>query len=374
MAALDRLLGASMGGEPPLGGSSVAGKPVFQALRLFLLYALLWAGAEGLALAMGRTSYPQSIGVLGWFAGLLFIRAWIARHTTAGLKQTIEHHILPYASPAFLEAVTADLERRNAWEWRIGWPILAALACAVAGIAAFASDLTATVQGDTKTVVAAALASPQSWFGILAMFFGFLVSARSVGAAGFYIAFAERLEIETSAGAFVLGAADSPLVQGLAKLGSQVLVFWVLIFLAILSSTVLALPWLDEYGLAQGRPGRNSMFLMFFVPLAGSITLGIGSLVYLRSEAKIRAALRSFTERQMANLQQRMNALLDPLAGRIPADGAEIARLSDWHDRIRAGGRYGSRVGTAVSIALPFLLPAITVVRTLYQEVLAKLG
>jgi hypothetical protein len=367
MAAVRQLLGASMGGEPRLVALRAHGRPLAQALRLLILYALVWAGAEALALAMARPTHPQSVAVLAWFGCLLFIRAWIARHTTVHLTQTIEQDILPYASSGFLESVAAEIERRNSRVRRIVWPLLAAGACAVAALVAFTFDLKndAGLPLDLKDKTTLAFTSPQSWFGILLMVYGFFLSARSAGAAGFYIAFAERLEIEPSDGFFVLGAADSPLVQGLAKLGSQVLIFWAVIFLAILSSVLLALPWLGDHGL-----GQASKFVMLFVPLAGFITLGMGSLVYLRSEAKIRAALRSFTENQAAVLQERMNTLLDPLAGRIPHDEAEIARLTEWHDRILAGGRYGSRVGTAVSIALPLLLPAVSFVWSVVERLL----
>jgi hypothetical protein len=362
MAALGRLLGESMGGEPRLAVSPSGGRPAIHALRLLILYALIWAAAEALTWAMDASTDKKLISVLAWAGCFVTARAAIARGATARLTETIEQDILPYASPGFLEAVAADLERRNGRGQRIAVPLLVALVCWAAGGVAFAHDLAAVALGKT-------LASPESLFAILVLFLGFFLSARSVAAAGFYIAFAERLEAEPSDAFFVLGAADSPLVQGLAKLGSQVLVFWALIFLAILSSMLLALPWPDDFGLKQ-----DSAFLMVFVPLAGFITLGIGSLVYLRSEAKIRSALRSFTESQAAVLQQRMNVLLDPLAGRIPHDDGEIARLTEWHDRILAGGRYGSRVGTAVSIALPFLLPAVSVARWIYESLLARLG
>ena len=359
MAALGRLLGASMGAEAGLGAP--AGRPLTHALRILLLFALLWAGVELLVRAMEARSYPSIVSVLAWTGVFVTARAFIARMTTIRLTRTIEQQILPYVSPAFVEAVAADLERRNSAVGRIVWPALAALACWAAGVAAFAYDL--------ENDLASAFASPEIWFAMFVLFVGFLMSARSVGAAGFYISFAERLEEEPSDCLFVLGAASSPLIEGLARLGSQVLVFWVLIFLAILSSMLLLLPWPAPYGLPA-----ESRFLMLFVPLAGFISLGIGSLVYLRSEARIRSALRSFTESQAAVLQQRMNALLAPRSGRVPADGDELARLSAWHDRILAGGRYGSRVGTAVSIALPFLLPAVSFVWSVVERVLTKTG
>jgi hypothetical protein len=322
------------------------------------LYFLLFGAAEALAWLVGAEPRPRLVSLLTWGGVYFAARTYIARYITIQVKTTIEQDILPYASPTLLEKVAADLERRGHPNRRILWPLLVAVLCAAAGIIAFAQD-----HGVSRTDVAA----PEPLFGIAIFFFSFVVSARSAGAAGFYMDFARRLETEPSDNFFVLGAARSPLVQGLATLASQVLLFWVLIFLAILSSLLLALPWPGDFAFKL-----DSRFLIVFVPIASFITLGIGSMVYLRSEAKIRSALRGFTERQAAMLQERINALLDPLAGRIPADDSEIARLAAWHDRILAGGRYGSRVGTAISIALPFLLPAFSVVRTVYEGIVSK--
>ncbi|HEX6375306.1 MAG TPA: hypothetical protein VFZ91_06260 [Allosphingosinicella sp.] len=355
--ALRRLLGESMGGEPWRASGSSARRPLVQTVRLIACYGLLWAAAEALTWAAGLRSHPQLVSLFAWTGGLMAARALIARGATARLMDTIERDIVPYATPAYLDAVAGDVERRCTAGRRVGLPLAVATACAIAACLAFGREL------GGRSI----LASPQVLFGVAAAFAGFFLSARSGGAAAFYRAFAERLDSEPSDAFFVLGAADSPLVQGLSKLGSQVLVFWVLIFVAILSSMLLALPWLGEYRLPE-----DSIFLLIFVPVAGFISLGIGSLVYLRSEARIRASLRRFTQSEAAVLQRRIGALLDPLAGRLPDDGAELARLTAWHDRILAGGRYGSRAGTAVSIALPLLLPALSFVRSVAETWLSK--
>lgn len=344
-----------MGGEPRIPGLAAPTGPFIHALRMLLLYCAACAAAGAVTRAADARSYKEIASVLIWFGGFSVTRALIARRTTIGITDTIRSDILPYASPRLIEAVAADLERRDNMKGRIVWPLLLAFVSGLVGTAAFAFDM----RDDLTRITA----SPEAWFGIAIMILGAFISARSVGATGFYISFAEQLEREPSDDFFVLGAAESPLVQGLARLGGQVLVFWVMIFVAILSSLLLILRWPSGYGLPEG-----SRFVMTFVPLAGFVTLGFGSLVYLRSEAKIRAALRGFTQSHAAALQQRIDMLLDPIRGRIPADAAEIDRLIRWHDRILVGGRYGSRAGTAVSIALPFLLPVVSFVRTIYES------
>ncbi|HYD38938.1 MAG TPA: hypothetical protein VEA60_15060 [Allosphingosinicella sp.] len=360
-AALVGLLGDSMGGTPRRASGAPLLKPGIQALRALAVYLLAWAAVEALRLATGGPVYPPLVALLAWAGLYVSARAYIAGDSTARVIATIDRDILPFASTGFVDAVAADLERRDTPARRIVWPLAVALACTAAGVAAFADDLGVTLDQ--------ALASPEALFAILSLLLGYFLSARSAGAAGFYISFAERLDSEAGKGLFVLDAAQSPLVQGLAKLGTQVLIFWALIFVAILSSLLLALPWPDGFRLEE-----NSLFLWVFVPVTGFVTLGFGSLVYLRSEGKIRSALRRYTRAEAVLLQQRINALLDPAAGCVPADAEEVDRLVEWHDRILAGGRYGSRLGTSVSIALPFILPAVSLAKSLYVSLAGSSG
>ena len=104
------------------------------------------------------------------------------------------------------------------------------------------------------------------------------------------------------------------------------------------------------------------------MPIAGFFSLGLGSLVYLRTEARIRATLQRFVNAQAAMLQQRSNALIDPGANRVPEDADALRQLTEWQDRFLAGGRYGSRAGAGISIALPLLLPLLTLALKLFER------
>jgi len=345
-----------MGGEPPI--LPTAGSPLVHALALLVAWAVLWAVAEALGRLVGADPTPHKVvSVLAWGCGYIAATAYLARTTTARIMATVERDLIPHASPAYLDAVAADLERRHTPARTIVIPVLTAAGASAAAVLAIAL-------GEEEIRNITILDSPVLLFGPAVLFLRFIVSGRSVAAARFYLSFADHLEGEQGRALYVLGAAESPMIKGLARLGGQVLLFWAFTFLAILSALVLALPWPGQYRFAASAP-----FLVVFVPIASFFTLGMGSLAYLSSEAKIGAALRRFTEDQAAILQRRSNALLDPLANRVPADGRVVAELTEWHDRILAGGRYGSRAGTAVSIALPFLLPAVTLVKWVIEQI-----
>lgn len=352
MSALARLLGNSMGGGRSFPAPRPIARPALRALGMLGAYALIVAAAEAATAALGLPREPKLLALYAWAGGYGVARAFLAEVTTAQVFATVERDIIPHASPDYLEAVAAELERRDGVVRRILWPVL---------VAATASALTYWVlkkEMSTENF----FQSPQWLFGAIVFSLSFVVSVRSVGAGRFPLAFAKCLEQEHDS-LYLLGAADSPLVEGLAKLGRHILAFWVAVFLIVLTIMLLALPQLGPYALRADSP-----LLMILVPIMVFLTLGVGSIVYLRSEARIRQTLRRFTLRRAAILQRRINVLLDSAPARMPEDRDELEHLADWHDRILAGGRYGSPAGTAVSIALPFLLPAISLIKSLYDS------
>lgn len=352
MTALARLLGDSMGGGPGFAAPRPIGRPPQRALLLFAAFLLLWAAAEAATEREQRVKELWLYAIVVWVVVYGVARIFLAQVTTAQVFATVARDIVPYASPAYLEAVAVDLDRRTTFGWRILWPLL----LATLGTAATFWMLGMEIDRPR------AFRTPEWLFGGAMVWLSFLISARSVGAGRFHLSFAKCLDQDDDA-FYLLGASESPLVEGLAKLAGQMLVFWVAVFLVILSIMLLWLPALGDYSLPP-----DSLFLLVLVPVMVFLTVGMGSVTYLRSEARIRETLRRFTLAQAAVLQQRINALLDPRSGRLPDDPGELQRLADWHDRIRAGGRYGSPAGTAVSIALPFLLPAASLIKSLYDS------
>jgi amino acid transporter len=353
MTALARLLGDSMGCGRGLPAPRPIGRPAQRALLLFAAFLLLWAAAWAATELEQRVAELWLYAIVVWVGVYGVARIFLAQITTAQVFATVARDIVPYASPAYLEAVAVDLERRTTFGWRTLWPLLLATLGTAATFWMLGMEIHRPV--DFRT--------PEWLFGGAMVWLSFFISARSVGAGRFHLSFAKCLEKEEQGALYLLGASESPLVEGLAKLGGQILVFWVAVFLVIMSILLL---WLPEFGVYRVPP--TSTFLLILASFMIFLTLGMGSITYLRSEARIRETLRRFTLAQAAVLQQRINALLDPRSGRLPDDPGELQRLADWHDRILAGGRYGSPAGTAVSIALPFLLPAASLIKSLYDS------
>jgi hypothetical protein len=351
LIALRRILGCSMGAESV--SLPFSGRILSHPLGLLAIYASLWAAAEAATWALGWEHHQKIlVGLLAWAAWYITSTAYFARAATDRILATVERDLIPNSPPSYLDAVAFDLERRATNPRAVAPQLLTAALLSAAGAWAIVVDLKIQF-----------VWTPQMLFGLGVMFLRFVVAARMTAAARFYLSFAEHLDELDGRAFYVLRTADSPLVRALAKVANQVLIFWVLTFLAILPVLLVALPWLDNYSLPPA-----SLFLMFFIPATGFLSVGMGSLVYLRSEADVRAAVARFTQRQAAALQKKADALFDPLSGRMPGDPEELERLIEWQDRVLAGGRYGSRFGTTISVALPFLLPAASLIKALIWD------
>lgn len=350
IAAVEGILGSTMGTMVLPG---VAERPLRHAVALwFAIYPVLCLGS-----AYVGPRDPQLVGLLVW-GGLYFAAGiYFCRRTASEVHATIREDIVPFVSPAYADAVAQDLRRHYppAFRWRL--PLLiAAVSLAAAGWA-LASDLwSCPIAAKCGGLTLLQLRRPvggQHLVWAVSFFVYFLTAAQSVIATRFYLAFARKLEIE-SPRLHLLGAADSPAVRGLSRLATQVLVFWVMIFLSILAVMLVAvLP--HPYGLPP-----DSRLLFTMVPIAGFFSLGFGTLVYLAAEARIRATLQRFASRGIDAIQQRANALMR--GGSAPAEQlAEAARLADVQQRIVTGARYGSRVGVSVSVALPLIMPVVSI-------------
>jgi hypothetical protein len=332
--------------------------PAGMALTWLLPYALVAAAAIGLATG-GESpagSHARLAGLLAW-AGLYFAAAIaFARSATEDALEIVGHDILPYASDPYASAVTVDLERRASSPlWRLV-PWLFAAGAATVGVWATLVDVAqppASAGGGFRLGSSSEPFSADLLLWAVLCFYLSATATRAVMTATFHRSFARELDGESGA-LYALNAAESPLVLGLSKLGGRILRAWAMIFLSIVAIMVLAaLP--APYGLPH-----DSLVLFLLVPIAGFFSLGYGSLVYLQTEAVIRAALRRFTLARALPIQQRANELAQ-LGARLDQDGAaELERLRVLAAQIVAGGHYGNRPLTMLSIALPLIMPVLS--------------
>jgi hypothetical protein len=356
---LDRALGHTLG--IAMGVRLVPGTPRVERARPLFWVGLWLAGYGAIVLAVllffprSPQGHPQIVSLLAWFGFYFAVAIYLSVATTQKIFDTVRHDIVPNATDEYLDAVAADLEAHFTVRQRIGLPLLVAAISTAAATYAFGQDINAefTVPGRIHS-------APMLLWGA-SYFLCFYAAAAGVVGAQFHLFFARHLDAVSSR-FYALAAAETPIVKGLAKLGTQVLIYWVLIFLAIASCMLVTVLPPDAHELRH-----TSLLLSTMIPISLFFSLGFGTLVYLASEASIRATLQRFTARQTAALQKRMNDMLFPAGNIVPADTAELDRLIAWHDRITGGGRYGSRIGAAVSITLPLIMPVATLlVKVLY--------
>jgi hypothetical protein len=352
LAALERLLGRAMGIRMPAYGRLASLPPLPFASIWFAAYALAAVAILAISERLGARSDPRFVSLIVW--GLVYYTAvlFLARVATLRAIATVRHDILPHATQAYVACVAADLERRAADRKARPVALIAAVLAMVAS--GIALGFEQPPLSDLHRL------APERTFWSLAAFYLCFSAARGVLVGRFYEPFVRNLDLARER-FYLLGAAKTPLVRGVAGLGQQMVAFWAMIFVAILSIMLLALAPLGDYGFAARSP-----FLAFVVPTAGFASLGYGSLIFLRSEAAIRSTLRRFAAAQAEVLQKRCNTRLDPLAERLPADGAELERLSRWHDQILAGARYHNRLGAGLSLALPFIMPLLSLMHAAF--------
>lgn len=314
--------------------------------------ALAWVALDR---AGAGPSEPKLVTMIAWGTFYFGCASYLAQQTTRQIYATISEDILPFASPAYARAVAGDLREHYPDRIRIWLPLLIGGGAIAAAWWVLDLDL-----AEARSRAAGRLTGERMLWGFC-YFVAFLTAAMAVVAARFYLSFARKLELESSS-FHVAGAADTPLVRGLSRLATQVLIFWSLIFIAILSSMLLAVLPPDPY-----RLSADSKLLFTMVPIAGFFSLGFGTFIYLAAEAKVRATLHRFASREAAPLQRLCSAALHPPAG-APPDVDEAKRLADLQDRIVAGARYGSRVGVSISVALPLIMPVVGIIVNLAKR------
>jgi hypothetical protein len=348
---LDRGLGAPTWLGPGMFGFGATASALIQ----FSCFALLWAVTEGIGMAMRVRPEPQLISLIGWGGCYAAAATFLCMVATEAVFDTVKRDILPYASPEYCTSVAADLERHFPRALLTWVPVAIAAASAICAYLAIERDLCGTGHTCRRVV---SLRAPEFWFWAITFFYYFLCAGRVVIAGRFYLSFARCLEQESGA-FYVLGASETPLIKGLARMSGHLLGFWAMIFLCVLSSMLLAALPLGAFGF------KGSSWLLFtLVPITGFFSLGFGSLVYLVSEAQIRTVLKRYTSLHAAALQREVNALFEPGTRQTKAAGEALKRTAELHDRILAGGAYGSRLRAVLSVALPLLLPIVSIIQT----------
>jgi hypothetical protein len=287
-----------------------------------------------------------------WTAFYYAVAILLSGAANRRLFQILERDVLPHGSDAFAQGVLEDL-RRQPRRWLLrALPLSYAVLLSVLGLAALSFEIPLADWWRSGRVPA-----DLALFAVSAAFLYYSGSA-AVARTSFLLSFARGLRCDCHR-LHPLAAADSPLVDGLSKLGLGALAFLAAIFAAV--ATIMALAFLPApLALAQ-----DSRFLFVIIPIAAFSSVGAGSIIFLLGEAEIRRVLRRFTLEQVQPLRRQIEErLAKPSLGE--ADREAIRQLDALQVRMLAGGRYGSRAAANLSLALPFVIPAISALKSIF--------
>lgn len=349
-------------------------------VRLSLLEKLIGTGAGALAMAW-LVAYGAAAVLIVWWsnhgrmpqdghARLASLIAWnvvhfaaliaITRVVTPRALEIVRRDILPFASDDYANSVVAALARRHA---SLSFRLMPYAVATLGTAAAIWS-----IRGDIDPVWWTAPELPLDLlFWSATVFYTGLLAMWVVETATFPREFAAAIERDRET-FYPPDAAQSPLIQGLARLNRTILAYWAFVFL-ILATVMLMVLLPEPFGLTA-----HSRFLFILFPFLAFFSLGGGALVYLESEFLIGNAVRRYSQERVSKLQREITALLNSRQDGDEGFATQFERLMRLHDQMIAGGRYGSRFGTAVGVALPFVFPAIGLIEKLIHHAAPSAG
>jgi hypothetical protein len=186
----------------------------------------------------------------------------------------------------------------------------------------------------------------------------YATAAKVVLVARFYPLFAEAIAREPEM-LFPLHPARSPLVASIALVGKRMLLFW----FGIAASTAAVIPFAliapDPTNPTTIGALTATRFVVAHLAITSIFSIGVGSYMFLRSEAALRRGTRAAADVQLFRIEQEAKALL---AGDIgPEQPKRLMELNALHAEIANGGAYRALTVGALSLVVPFV-PLIALV------------
>ncbi len=283
-----------------------------------------------------------------WGGCYLAFAVAMARFASAEATHLIEHSILPRMSAAAIEAIDEEIARRFS-RGRIG-----VVSCIAAALATLASVI--AIRQDLASC--AELISAQSFqiaFCCGGYFILFLTAARATYVARFYSAFAANLGLDADR-VFPLDPARSALVTPITWLGRHILLFWFAIACSV--ATLLVMYWF----------GHLKWFVLLVVPTATFFSMGVGAVVFLANERRIRHTVDGVTARALDALELELKDLFEARASLDETGWKRFTDLTAIRTSIVSDGWYQSvRLGV-ISVVAPFLGPAVALLAILFKH------
>ena len=190
----------------------------------------------------------------------------------------------------------------------------------------------------------------------------YTTAAKVVNVSRFYEKFAQALVRDPDC-LYPLSPAKSPLVVSLKAVSQRMLLFWFGIVVSIAAIIPFNLFALTVAGKTAGMGNKiasiGSLHLTTFSFVLGHLVIttifsfGLGTLIFLRSEAALRIAIRAAANNTLSNLKAYSVRLLanEPSEKNFKL----LNEVSTFYDHVSAGGSYQAMLIGGLSVLLPFL-------------------
>lgn len=322
--------------------SAATSDPWRSALKVAAVYVAIFMGIPYLVHVAAPGSIPDlEHGIHGLYLLQLYGALWAGWATASttivihSLCRTIRTEIAPRLQEDTCRAI-ADWMRANFRRGavlRLSW-LMGVLFSIAAGALIYA-DL------DGRASLREVIFWSLGWCLLFATSTGVVIVGR------FYSVFAAHLDREV-ASLYVVDPARSSLLRSVDSLGENMLFFWSLIAISIAS--IYGVRAWPTSGLSDSR------FIIVEVALAGFFSIGVGSWVFLGSQAAIQRALLSATDPVLRAIEARAAEKLVGQAVLPDEEGWKaLALLDEWHARIASTLSIRGRILSVVSLILPFI-------------------
>jgi hypothetical protein len=293
----------SKGGKlPSLYRATASWSPAVSGGVSGLIYAVLFAGLPWLVPGSSQDLFWLSV----WGSCYFALAVATARSASGEVFQIIQNRVLPLLSPEAVAVIDRDLEDR------FGSIRIQVVSLGSALVAALISVIAIRQDVFPNSLVMSG-ASVQITYCCIGLFFLFLTAARTTDVARFYSTFAAHLHVDSER-IYSLDPARSVLVTSVASIGQRVLLFWFGIACSVV--TLFVLFWWRHL----------FWFVLLVVPIASFFSLGVGTIVFLGNEQKIRHVVNGIVSDTQLALERDITALDKD---RYEVDEAKWARFKE---------------------------------------------
>lgn len=279
-----------------------------------------------------------------------------SRITSTSILKIIEVEVIPELSNSSSEIIIYSLNQRfkRTNILIVSW-LISSICAILAGYIVYSEAPQAT-KPSTLSVI---------WWSI-GWSILFATSANVVNVSRFYGAFSEALQYNLER-LYPLNPARSSLVLSISAIGKKMIIFW----FGIAISIALILP----FGIVNLNVSLSKIFDIIYitnnvqnitlsdfvlieVPIAGFFSIGLGSIVFLSSEASIRSAVETYKRLALRKIENNTR-LMESLESIEKSDIDKLKEINLLHDAIAGSGSYGNIFSSALGIISP-LVPIIS--------------